>query len=137
MREPCSRGIGLSMKHWPRSIPDYQWPPRLTSALAAPLRLALAAVFHVSYAIGLLVSLIPNRSKERVLVIRTDGLGDALLFEPALENLARVLSPRIIHLWAAPLTRELFRHCPTISKLFVIPRGFKQGNLEYFLSPIW
>src|SRR6187399_946156 len=112
------------MKHWPSSIPDYQWPPRLTSALAAPLRLALAMVFHVCYALGLLLSLIPIGRKVRVLIIRTDGLGDSLLFEPALENLARVLSPRIIHLWAPQLTRELFKHCPTISRIFVIPRGF-------------
>jgi ADP-heptose:LPS heptosyltransferase len=102
-----------------------------------PLRCILAGVFHLSYALGLLLSLAPLGRRVRVLVIRTDGLGDGLLFEPALENLARVLSPRVIHLWAPQLTRDLFRHCPTIARTMVIPRGFKTGNLNYFMSPLW
>jgi ADP-heptose:LPS heptosyltransferase len=123
------------MKRWPKSLPDYRWPPHLMSVWVMPLRWILASIFHVSYALGLLASLMPG-GRVRVLVIRTDGLGDGLLFEPALENLARVLSPRVIHLWGPKLTRDLFRHCPTIARMMVIPRGFKSGNLRYFLSPI-
>ncbi|HWP40146.1 MAG TPA: glycosyltransferase family 9 protein, partial [Tepidisphaeraceae bacterium] len=95
-------------------------------------------VFHGSHAIGRLASLIlRTRRQQRVLVIRTDGLGDALLFEPALESLARTVSPQVIHLWAPKLTCELLRGCPTVARLMVIPRGFKQGNLLYFSSIYW
>lgn len=123
------------MRRWPASLPDYRWPSQLTGIAMLPLRLFLAAVFHVAYAAGLIVSLIPRGRRVHVLVIRTDGLGDGLLFEPALENLARMLSPRVIHLWAPALTRDLFKHCPTIGRMFVVPRGYKQGNLAYFKSP--
>jgi len=124
--------------HWPRSEPDYRWPARLVSPGMAPLRWLLAAVFHVSHAVGRLASLIlPARHQQRVLVIRTDGLGDALLFEPALESLARTVSPRVVHLWAPRLTCELLARCPTVTRLMVIPRGFKQGNLLYFKSLYW
>lgn len=102
----------------------------------APLRWMLAAIFHAAYLIGLAFSLLQNRNRVHVLVLRTDGLGDGLLFEPALESLARVLSPRLIHLWAPALTRDLFRHCPIITRSLVIPRGFKSGNLAYFKSPL-
>ena len=49
-----------------------------------------------------------RRSRPAALVLRTDGIGDAILFEPALEALARNLSPHEIHLWA--LSGELRHH---------------------------
>jgi ADP-heptose:LPS heptosyltransferase len=103
----------------------------------AAVRFLLEVTFHISYALGLLISLILPRGRDRVLVIRTDGLGDALLFEPALESLARAMSPRTIHLWAPALTCELFKFNPSIRRLVVIPRGFKQGNRTYFGSFKW
>jgi ADP-heptose:LPS heptosyltransferase len=121
---------------WPMSLPEYKWPQNLLTPKMIVLRGLLAGVFHLAYAIGLLISLF-QRGRDRVLVIRTDGLGDALLFEPALESLARILSPREIHLWAPKLTCELLAHCPTIRRLMVIPRGFKNGNLTYFRSVVW
>ncbi len=72
-----------------------------------------------------------------VLVIRTDGIGDAVLFEPALETLAQTMSPRAIHLWAPSTTLDLMRAVPVIDRRFAIPRGFKHGNLGYFRSPWW
>jgi ADP-heptose:LPS heptosyltransferase len=102
----------------------------------AAVRFLLDLVFHLSYAAGLILSLL-NRGRDRVLVIRTDGLGDSLLFEPALESLARAMSPRVIHLWAPSLSCELFKFNPAVRKLVVIPRGFKQGNLSYFASFKW
>jgi ADP-heptose:LPS heptosyltransferase len=69
-------------------------------------------------------------------VIRTDGIGDALLFEPALEELARTISPTEVHLWAPAPACELMQACPTVRRRFVVPRGFKDGNLLLFRS-LW
>lgn len=122
--------------HWPESAPDYKWPQHYASARMAPIRLLLALAFHTGYALGLLVSLI-RRSVTPVLVIRTDGIGDAVLFEPALETLAQKMSPHPIHLWAPKTTLEVMRAVPVIDRRFAIPRGFKPGNLQYFRSPLW
>jgi ADP-heptose:LPS heptosyltransferase len=121
---------------WPKSEPDYPWPQRYRSLGTAGLRWVLAGVFHVSYALGLIASIV-CRGRDRALVIRTDGLGDALLFEPALESLARTVSPQVMHLWAPRLTRDLLRHDPCVSRISVIPRGFKPGNLLVFRSIFW
>jgi ADP-heptose:LPS heptosyltransferase len=122
--------------HWPKCAPDYKWPARYTSLSSAPSRLILRVAFHLGYALGLLFSLI-RRGHTPVLVIRTDGIGDAVLFEPALETLAQAVSPHPIHLWAPRPTLELMRAAPVIDKRFVIPLGFKHGNLHYFRSPLW
>jgi ADP-heptose:LPS heptosyltransferase len=151
-------------RSWPRSLPDYAWPGWwLDSPRLAVLRWLLTGVFHASYAVGLVIGdglrisrrviagirehrpinlkLIEARSGDcvprSVLVIRTDGLGDALLFEPALETLAQSLSPAELHLWAPPLACQILRNCPAIHRLAPLPRGFKDGNLAYFWSPIW
>jgi ADP-heptose:LPS heptosyltransferase len=124
------------MRLWPTSAPDYKWPPHFLSVGMAAVRFLLELAFHISYAAGLVLSVF-SRRRERVLIIRTDGLGDALLFEPALESLARAMSPRVIHLWAPALTCELLRYHPSVRRLVVIPRGFKQGNLNYFGSFKW
>jgi ADP-heptose:LPS heptosyltransferase len=106
------------------------------SVFMAPFRWTLALAFHSGYALGLLFSLIPRRNAP-VLVIRTDGIGDAVLFEPALETLAQTMSPRPIHLWAPKTTLDIMRAVPVIDRRFVIPRGLKPGNLQYFRSPLW
>ncbi|MGH7177844.1 MAG: glycosyltransferase family 9 protein [Tepidisphaeraceae bacterium] len=124
------------LNNWPRSAPDYRWPDQLMSARWAALRWALSALFHAAYAVGLLVSRV-WRGNSAVLVIRTDGLGDAVLFEPALETLAQSVSPCDIHYWAPRLSSEALRACPSIHRRLTIPRGFKDGNLGYFFSPMW
>jgi ADP-heptose:LPS heptosyltransferase len=124
------------MNFWPKSLPDYKWPPRYTSTGMATIRVAMAGIFYIGYLLGRLVSLL-GPSRNTVLVIRTDGLGDGLLFEPALESLARNASPRVIHLWAPKLTCELLAGCPSVNRLMSLPRGFKDGNLGYFVSPFW
>jgi ADP-heptose:LPS heptosyltransferase len=96
----------------------------------------LALVFYTAFIAGRVVGLL-WRTRDTVLIIRTDGLGDALLFEPALENLGITLSPLKIHLWAPTLTCHLFAHCPTIARIVKIPRGYRDGNLAYFRSPLW
>jgi ADP-heptose:LPS heptosyltransferase len=118
------------------SVPDYQWPPRLLSAPYAPLRLALAAVFHVGRWIGLLMRAV-RRDVPGVLVIRTDGIGDGILFEPALTSLGDRFPHEPLHLWAPSATCELFSAHPSVSRLTPIPRGAKSGNLGYFTSPFW
>ena len=124
------------LKSWPKSAPDYQWPELYGSPWLAVLRWSLAGAFHVGYAAGLLTSL-TRRKVTPVLVIRTDGIGDALLFEPALETLGQALSPHPIHLWAPRPTIEALAAVPVIDRKFTIPRGFKGGNLKYFKSPLW
>ena len=104
------------------------------------LRSCLAAVFHVAYAIGRAVGAIMQRYQgyevSPTMLIRTDGVGDALLFEPAMESLAKSISPSELHLWAPRGTCELFEECATITRRVKTPRGGKDGNLEYFRSII-
>jgi ADP-heptose:LPS heptosyltransferase len=126
----------ISLMHWPNSAPDYKWPRLYASVWIAPFRLIAATAFHCGYALGLICSLV-RRGPAPVLVIRTDGIGDALLFEPALETLAQTLSPHPIHLWAPKATLEVMSAVPVIDRRFVIPRGFRHGNLNYFRSPLW
>jgi ADP-heptose:LPS heptosyltransferase len=123
-------------KNWPTSLPDYQWPARYRSAGYFAARWLLAAAFHVAHAIGLIMRVL-RRARPAALVIRTDGIGDAILFEPALETLARSLSPHEIHLWAPEATCEILRACPVIRRRFAIPRGFRDGNLLVFRSLRW
>jgi ADP-heptose:LPS heptosyltransferase len=122
--------------HWPKSAPDYKWPWLYASIWMAPFRWVLAGAFHAGYALGLVFSLM-RRGYKPVLVIRTDGIGDAVLFEPALETLAQTMSPSPIHFWAPKATLDVMRAVPVIDRRFVIPRGFRPGNLQYFRSPIW
>lgn len=124
------------LKNWPGSLPDYKWPGKYLSVGYLAGRWLLAAAFHVAYVIGLITSLV-RRGRPAALVIRTDGIGDAILFEPALEALARNLSPHEIHLWAPEPVCQLMRACPVIRKRVAIPRGFKDGNLLVFRSFRW
>lgn len=122
------------MGSWPNSLPDYRWPDDL-SEMHSPIKQRLLAVaFHAAQLIGRILSLF-DRRRERVLVIRTDGAGDGLLFEPALRSLANTVGE--IHLWAPALTCELLSRSPSIQGRMIIPRGFRDGNLEYFGSLSW
>lgn len=129
------------MKHWPKSVPDYQWPAHYFSKWMAPVRWITSAVFHACYALGSLIRQINLKwygfEVPPTLVIRTDGIGDALLFEPALESLARTVSPSEVQLWAPLGVCQLFKECPSITRRLVIPRGCKPGNLRYFTSVYW
>ncbi len=131
------------MKYFPKSVSDYEFPAHLRSSWIAPLRWSLSGVFYVGFALGSAVRLIaetfniPRQECRPTMVLRTDGIGDALLFEPALESLARTVSPSEVHLWAPKATCDLFIECPTITKRIVVPRGFKSGNLQTFFSLLW
>ena len=124
------------MSGWPSSIPDYRWPERLLRPGLAPLRWFLAAAFHVAHVLGR-ISAAVHRSRGDVLVIRTDGIGDAVLFEPALRSLCSRFPDAPIHLWATAPVVQLFRHHPAVRHFRVIPRGAKPGNLQYFSSLRW
>jgi ADP-heptose:LPS heptosyltransferase len=121
---------------WPSSLPDYRWPLSATSLGAGPRRLGLAALFHISHAWGRCVSLF-FRQRPAVLMIRTDGLGDAVLAEPMMANLARRFPGREFILWGPAATCDLMRECPYVARRMEIPRGYKQGNLEVFRSARW
>jgi ADP-heptose:LPS heptosyltransferase len=123
-------------RNWPMSKPDYAWPPRLRGPGYAAARVAGAVLFHLCYAIGLICSVFV-RGRPAALVIRTDGIGDAILFEPALESLARSLSPSELHLWAPAGACDVLAACPVIRRRVVIPRGFREGNLLVLRSMRW
>src|SRR5450432_275353 len=114
------------MVNWPKSLPDYKWPDRYTSTGMAAVRTAMAGIFYIGYAIGLLMHWL-RPTENTVLVLRTDGMGDGLLFEPALESIARAVSPHVVHLWAPKLTCQLLAPCPSANRIMQIPRGFKDG----------
>ena len=118
------------------TAPDYQWPARLTAARRAPLRWLGAAAFVLGYAVGRLRALRETAPK-RILVIRTDGLGDAVLFEPAMRSLASRYPAHQLHLWAPSPICQLFSAAPYVSQLAIVPRGGKAGNLTLFSSPVW
>ncbi|HVT89396.1 MAG TPA: glycosyltransferase family 9 protein [Tepidisphaeraceae bacterium] len=121
---------------FPKSLPDYAWPKELMRPRKLIRRWIMALLFRIAYLAGWCVGII-DRNRNRVLAIRTDGLGDGLLFEPALASLAREMAPRKIHLWAPQLTCDLFAHCKSVHRSMVIPRGFKEGNLLFFGSSHW
>jgi ADP-heptose:LPS heptosyltransferase len=122
---------------WPRSLPDYKWPAALTQGVLGRLRTWIgASLFHVAHAAGRMVRLL-RPHPAAALLVRTDGIGDALLFEPALHSLARHLSPRQLHLWGPPHICQLLRACPSVHSHRELPGGFKVGNLTYFSSLYW
>jgi ADP-heptose:LPS heptosyltransferase len=124
------------MGKWPSSLPEYHWPAKLLSKRHAPRRWALALAFHLAYAVGRLLSVL-RKGAQAILVIRTDGIGDAVLFEPALRSLGRSFPDSPIHLWAPAATCDLLAEHPAVSHRLAIPRGAKPGNLEYFASIRW
>ena len=124
------------MSAWPASAPDYQWPKSFTSPLGRAVHLLFAAIFHLAHAIGRLVRRV-SPQKDQICVIRTDGIGDALLFEPALRSLANRFPDKSIHLWAPSAVCELFGAYGGISRRTAILRGAKAGNLRYFRSLSW
>src|SRR3712207_559385 len=81
------------------TAPSYRWPKHLTAWHRAPLRWLCAAAFTVGYAMGRARAIMKGPAK-RILVIRTDGLGDAILFEPAMRSLATRYPNHQLHLWA-------------------------------------
>ena len=124
------------MLGWPKSIPDYRWPDRRYTAWWSVRRAVLALIFHAARMAGRIVGIIrPNSAA--ILVIRTDGIGDAVLFEPALRSLADRCAGQQLHLWAPAATCELFGQHPSVSQTLAVPRGGKAGNLEYFDSARW
>lgn len=119
-----------------RHVPDYQWPATFGRWRALPRRALLNAMFSVSRAAGRIVELVKGSKSKSLLVIRTDGLGDAVLFEPAFRSLAVKYPEHRIHLWAPAPVCELYRAASFVSKLKPIMRGCKSGNLAFFRSPL-
>jgi ADP-heptose:LPS heptosyltransferase len=121
---------------WPKSVPDYRWPAALLLPMAAPRRFFLNALFHISHALGRLIAFI-RPTPAAVLIIRTDGLGDALLAEPMIASLSRQFLHQKLCLWAPAATCQLLQKYPFIAQRMTIPRGFKDGNIRVFRSPRW
>jgi ADP-heptose:LPS heptosyltransferase len=105
----------LSDYVWPAS--ERRWPARLRAA-------ACGFAFHLTYAAARMAGLI--RKRRPLLVIRTDGIGDAILFEPTLRQYA---GDTKASLWFAAPAGELFRHHASVDRVVDLPRGFKAGNL--------
>lgn len=119
------------------SLPAYQWPePWVTRRRYAPWRWLAAGAFHAARAAGVAASVLSPQARA-VAVVRTDGVGDAILFEPALRSLARRFGGCEIHLWAPSPTCDLFESHPAVSCRVAVPRGFKAGNFAVFWSIRW
>lgn len=118
------------------SLPSYRWPEPWLRRRYAPVRAIGAAVFHAARMLGMAASLLGPR-RPAVAVIRTDGVGDAILFEPALRDLPRVFDGAEVHLWAPPGVIDLLRAHPAVARFVAVPRGFKPGNLALFWSLPW
>ncbi len=71
-----------------------------------------------------------NNSKERILVIQTAFLGDALLTLPMLEKLKQKYSLAILDVLAIPATREIFSASPYIDNVIVMDKKGKQKGLR-------
>src|SRR5690606_12690725 len=97
--------------HEMNSAPDYRWPnPRQRQM---PLGWLRRALFHFARSAGAILGAADRT--QRILVIRTDGIGDALLFEPALRSLARRYREHMLHLWATRPICDLYAHAPYIA----------------------
>jgi len=124
------------------TVPDYKWPAEFGRWWYAPVRWAGALAFIAGHLLGHACAAWNEKSRrrpavKRILVIRTDGLGDGVLFEPALRSLASRYPQHAVHLWAPSLICELFKTAPYVRRLLPIPRGAKHGNLLVFNSPAW
>ncbi len=71
-----------------------------------------------------------NNSKERILVIQTAFLGDALLTLPMLEKLKQKYSSAILDVLAIPATREIFSASSYIDNVIVMDKKGKQKGLR-------
>lgn len=71
-----------------------------------------------------------NNSKERILVIQTAFLGDALLTLPMLEKLKQKYSSAILDVLAIPTTREIFSASSYIDNVIVMDKKGKQKGLR-------
>jgi ADP-heptose:LPS heptosyltransferase len=96
----------------------------------------LAGLFHAAHLAGRVAKLF-RKDRSAVLVIRTDGIGDAVLAEPLLRSVARHFADHQLHLWAPPGTCQLLRAAPYIHHRVEIPRGYKEGNLQVLSSASW
>lgn len=116
--------------------PDYLWPDAFMGWMTAPLRWVARATFYAGWIAGRIAwrMMIP---KKAIAVVRPDGLGDAILFEPALRSLAQRFNEHEIHLFATPVVCDLYRNCGYVHESFPTPRGGKEGNLAYFKSLRW
>lgn len=125
------------MTRRPCSLPEYQWPAAIMTPLRLPVRLFFAALFHLAWTIGRIIRRFGRNDPNAICVIRTDGIGDAILFEPALRSLPERFAGASLHVWAPGPTCDLFAAQGAISRLSEVPRGAKAGNLDYFHSFRW
>jgi ADP-heptose:LPS heptosyltransferase len=119
-----------------KSRPDYLWPAELRGIRTAPRRWLRSLAFHVARLCGWVAhrAVVPVKA---ICVIRTDGLGDAVLFEPAMRGLADRFPEHELHLWGSRQVCDLYRATPYVTRLIETPRGGKWGNLQYFHSIRW
>jgi len=75
--------------------------------------------------------------RRAIAIIRTDGVGDAILFEPSLRSLARRFDGYEIDLWSPSGVGAMFETHPAVAQIIRIPRGYKQGNATVFWSLTW
>ncbi len=99
--------VGAFMKQFLRSL------DRLRRQIMHPL---IELIFRTNREIHL--PLDPDRIR-RVLVIRHDGLGDAITTLPALHLLRRLLPAATIDVWCSPRNAQVLAALPDVSRLWV------------------
>lgn len=122
------------MMRWPGANPDYRLSANRGERKGRFVRWIGDLCFHCAFVCGFVKSIFSPK-RRRILVIRTDGLGDAVLCEPMLRGLKKRYGRHEIHLWAPTASCELFSSADYVKQRRAIPRGFKAGCIGYFNSP--
>ncbi len=76
---------------------------------------------------------------EKILVIQTAFIGDAVLTLPMIQKLKEIFADSEIHVLCIPITKEIFALSPSVNKILVMDKKGKDGNffsLFKFISRI-
>lgn len=74
--------------------------------------------------------------KEKILVVQTAFLGDAVLTLPIIQKLKGKFPDASLHILCIPSTKDLFEHSPFIDKVIVYDKRGKQKSLFSFVTLI-
>jgi heptosyltransferase-2 len=75
-------------------------------------------------------------AQEKILVVQTAFLGDAVLTLPMIQKLKEEFPDASLHILCIPSTKDLFEHSPFIDKVIVYDKRGKQKSLFSFVALI-
>jgi ADP-heptose:LPS heptosyltransferase len=129
--------------------PDYHWPNLQSlgmTALGAALRRTSAALAGATgYLLGRIIARLGHRfetgrtpkASRRLLLLRTDGIGDLVLFTGAVHAFRRLLPDWHITLMVPPECGELTRCGLPVDRVIPGARGFRAGNIRFRYDPFF